>query len=521
MIHDSTFEELAKILKGEVKTDEESLRHYSADGSIFEVMPQAVVFPSGQGDLFNLVKFIREKKEAGMQVSLTARGKGTDLTGSPINEGIIVRFSGYFDKILEIGDDFVRVEPGIVYGDLQKELAKKGHWIPVNPASGEFCSVGGMAANNSGGTKSLKYGETRDYIRSLKVILEDGVEIKTDQRPTTNDQRLQKLKSLIEDNRELITTHRPNVTKNASGYALYELLEDFDLTQLFIGSEGTLGLIKEITFKTVPKPEEEGVIVGYFDELQKAGEAVTKLLPFNPCALEMVDRHIIDIVRKLEPSITESIPEPSPAIILFCEFDGSEEEVRAHIEKARPIMEEIATGVDFAFTPPKEEQLWQLRISSAKVIEHMQGIRRAVPLEIDAVVPPANFIHYIEELSKIFNQFGFQFATWGHAGDGNLHIRPIIDITSLEERGRLAPLARTIYELVARLGGSASGEHGDGLLSTPFLHLTYGKKMLQLFTEVKGIFDPLNMFNPLKKVGASVEDFNRFLRKDFATYYKG
>lgn len=517
------FDELKKTIKGEVKTDEDTLRHYSADGSIFEIMPKAVVFPSGEDDLFSLVKFCRSQNEKGDRISLTARGKGTDLTGGPINEGIIVRFSGYIDKILEIGEDFVRVEPGIIYGELQKELAKKGRWIPVNPASGEFCSVGGMAANNSGGTKSLKYGETRNYVKSLKMILNDGIEIETSELKTKNEKlktTTQNLKFLIENNRDLIKAHRPNVTKNASGYALYELLESFDLTQLFIGSEGTLGLIKEITFRTVPKPEEDGVIIGYFDDLAKAGEAVLRLLPLRPSALEMVDSHVIEVLSRLEPELTKNLSSPFPAIILFCEFDGSMEEIQAGFEKAKSRLEGLAYKTDQAVIPPKETELWQLRLQSAKVIGHMTGEKRAVPLEIDAAVPANKIPQYIESLYKIFNNFGFQFGIWGHAGDGNFHIRPILDIHSSSERERLWDLARAIYETVGKLGGSASGEHGDGLLSTPFLHLTYGKEMVELFQEVKNIVDPLGIFNPLKKVGATVGDFNRYLRKDFENYYK-
>ena len=155
-------EELRKMLKGEVRADEETLNHYSADASIFEVRPKAVVLPQGGEDLLALVNYIGKQRQAGNTISLTARGKGTDLTGGPLSEGVIVRFSGYLDKIIEVGEDFVRVEPGIIYGELQKELEKKRHWIPVNPASGAFCSVSGMVANNSGGTRALKDGATKN-----------------------------------------------------------------------------------------------------------------------------------------------------------------------------------------------------------------------------------------------------------------------------------------------------------------------------------------------------------------------
>lgn len=517
-------EELKKNLKGEVRQDEATLAHYRADASVFEMSPQAIVFPSGTEDLLSLVNVIHGQNLTGDRISLTARGKGTDLTGGSINEGIIVRFPGYLDKILEMGEDYVRVQPGLIYGELQKELAKQGRWIPVNPASGEFCSVGGMAANNSGGTKSLKYGTTRKHIKGLKIILEDGTEIDSSQELKVQSAKLkvtvENLKLLIKKNEELIKAHTPKVTKNSSGYALGDLLDTFNLTRLFVGSQGTLGIIEEITFLTSPKPSYEGVLLGYFDDLKKTGEAVTRLVNLNPSALEMVDTHIVDIIRELEPELTKSIPSPSPAVILFCEFDGSEDEVTFLIQKARPIMAEFAYQTDEATKSPKKDDLWQIRLKSAQVIEHMQGKRRPIPLEIDAAVPVLSLPSYLERVYRIFDDFGFQFAVWGHAGDANLHIRPILEIGVLKERAKLAALAKTLYEGVASFGGTASGEHGDGLLSTPFLSLTYGNDMVQLFQEVKNAFDPMGMFNPLKKVGATVDDFNTYLRKDFESYYK-
>ncbi len=508
-------EELRNVLEGEVKDDKATLQYYSADGSIFEVKPKAVVLPQSEGDLFELVKFVSQQRKMGRDSSLTARGKGTDLTGGPLSEGIIVRFSGYLDKILEIGEDFVRVQPGIIYGELQKELAKKGHWIPVNPASGEFCSVGGMVANNSGGTRALKYGTTRKYVKSLKIILSDGSELDTSKLFVSEP-----LQKLVNKNREVIQSHTPRVTKNSSGYALADFLATNDVTQLFIGSQGTLGLVKEITFHTIPKPGEEGVLLGYFDSLSKAGEAVQRLSPLKPSALEMVDKHIIDLIKTLEPEIAQDILEHTPEIILFCEFDGAnEEEVLAQFEHARPIMRELAFQVDEAIKPPQEDRLWKLRNESAKVITHMKGNIRAVPLEFDCTVPVDSLLQYIEMTDSIFKDFGFEYASWGHIGDANFHIRPILNFEMEGERAKLAHLVIAMYKMVGKLGGSATGEHNDGIMSTPFLNLTYGQEMVDLFKEVKKVFDPLNMFNPLKKVGMTVDHFNRFLRKDFENYY--
>lgn len=535
--------ELQNSIKGQVLFDEETLNHYSSDGSLFVVRPQGVVLPKDEDDLKKLVLFIRKYNHN--KLSITCRGKGTDLTGGAVNTGIILRFSGYLDAVIAKGQDYVQVQPGMVYGEMNRQLAEYGAWVPVSPASGAFCSVGGMVANNSGGIKSIKYGETRDYVRSLRVILSDGTEIET--KPLDDAQLEEKLalktlegelyrsiKKLIEENKETIQNAIPRVTKNASGYQIWSVMPRmfqsginiardyaFDLTQLFVGSQGTLGIVKDITFRTVPKATQDGVLVGYISDLHKAGEAIQALIPLNPSGLEMVDRHIIDVVDKLDPSLTANLPAERPALIIFCEFEGAnEEEVRAQIERARPVLAPFATETDFAIHPPQEDQLWTLRRKSAAVIEHMQGDTRAVPLEFDGAVPPAEFVHFVDDVYALFKHYGFAFAVWGHAGDGNLHIRPIINIMEESQRAALKDLARDIYDIFAKYHGTASGEHGDGLMATPFLKKTYGAKMVKLFGETKKLFDPKNIFNPMKKVGATERVYQDYMRKDFSGYYQ-
>ena len=517
------FSNLQNLLHGEIKKDEETLSHYSSDGSIFKIKPQGVIFPKDWEDIFNLIKFVNNENKSGNRLSITARGKGTDLTGAPLSDSLIVRFPGYLDKILEIGDNFVRVEPGVVYGDLQKELDKHGKTIPVNPASSAFCSVGGMVANNSGGTKSVKYGETRDYVLSLKVILADGSEINT----KNNEQRAinNRLKELIENNKELIEKSRPNTTKNASGYYLWnykgQTLVNSDLTQLFIGSEGTLGIIKEITFKTVKKPLHDGVLLGYFNDLARAGEAVIRLLKHNPSALEMVDKNIIDIISKLLPELVVDLPKPAPRIILYAEFDGfSENEVKNKIENAKTIMEDLADEYHSALEKEEKERLWSIRLKSASVIEHTKSSKKAIPFVDDGTVAPEHLSEYIENINKILESYGVSFAVWGHAGNANLHFSPLIDLGDRVQKALVPKIAHDFYDVIGKMKGTASGEHGDGISCAPFLDLTYGKKMVELFKEVKQIFDTQNIFNPICKTNVTIEQYKKFMRNDYNVYRK-
>lgn len=528
------FNKLKQIIKGELLSDEQSLKHYKNDASIFEIKPQAVLLPKDKEDLFNALIWVKEQKEKGEKISITARGKGTDLTGGAVNDGIIVRFSGYMDKILEIGEDFVKVEPGIILGVLQKELLKQSKWIPINPASADFASVGGVVANNAGGTKAVKYGTTKKWVMALKVILVDGKEIEVKKlnknefaaKIAQNDLEgniYKQIKELIEKNYGIINSNKPNATKISSGYDLWNVVEGdaFSLIPLFSPSQGTLGLITEITFKIQNKPFEEGLVLGYFDDLKKASEAVLELLKLRPSALEMVDEHVEKIIRKISPELTKNLPEILPKIILYAEFEGqSRDEVLDYIVKAHDVMKNYAYDTNQALEPPKENELWKLRTSSAHVISQMEGDLRAVPLEIDATVAPKLLPEYLLKLDEIFLKYNFSFSVWGHAGDGNLHIRPIINTKSEDDFKKLEPLSRDIYKLVASLKGTASGEHGDGIQCAPFLDIFYSKEMLELFKMVKDIFDPQNIFNVGKKINVSLEKWNASLRKDLENYGK-
>lgn len=536
-------EELQNHIDGQVVFDDATLDHYSSDGSIFVIRPQAVVLPANSGDIKAVVGFVRKFKEE--HLSITCRGKGTDLTGGSVNASIIFRFSGYLDDVIAKSQEYIQVQSGVIYAEMNKQLAEYGTIVPVDPASGAFCSVGGMVANNSGGIKSVKYGETRDYVRSLRVVLSDGSDIET--KALDKDQLKEKLalqtlegelyrnvKKLIEENKETIQRGIPRVSKNASGYQLWSVMPSmfsspinikrdyaFDLSQLFIGSQGTLGIIKDITFRTIPKPNEDGVLVGYIKNLRAAGQAIQDLLKMNPSSLEIVDSHVIEVVKHEQPELTANMGKNLPELVLFCEFDGSTlEEVSQHLDLAEPIMKKYAYFVERATDPAKEAQLWALRKKSATVIEHMRGDKRAVPLEFDGAVPSQNFVDFIDDITAIFKQYKFNFATWGHAGDGNIHIRPIIDITKKKDRDNLVHLASDLYGIFAKYHGTASGEHGDGLEATPFLEKTYGKDMLELFKEIKKLFDPSNIFNPMKKVGATEEVYEKYLRQDFAGYYR-
>lgn len=559
--------ELQSIIKGQVLTDEASLEHYSTDGSIFAMKPWAVVLPSAKEDIVNLVKWTAEQKtkiqnqksKIYEKFSITCRGKGTDQAGGPINDGIILRFPGYLDKILEVGDDFIRVEPGALWGKVNEELAKKEHFVPCYPASQYFATIGGGIADNCAGEKSVKYGEARDYILSLKMIIADGSEIeikplnskeliKKQSQNNLEGEIYRKLPDLLIANYNLIQNSKPDVNKDATGYWLYDVLRDetVDLSRLVCGSQGTLGIITEITLKTVPKPKLNGLLMASFDSLETAGKAIMKVIDLEPSAFEMVDSFLLQMIQKTEPKIVEELlvdpvrnrsPQGGrsrafggaasngvnskfPAIILLIEFDGDDLSlIKQKIGEVKNRLADLAIEFNEAFEKEKQNKLWAVRRRAATIAESAQGKKKALPFIEDSVVHPKRFSEYISELYKILQKYEVEFAVWGHAGNGNIHLQPFLDIGDKNDREKLFKIAEEVYRLVIKLKGALSGEHNDGLMRSPFLKMQFKEGLYDLFKQVKNIFDPLNIFNPHKKIDVDLEFAKKYLRDEYIIHF--
>lgn len=527
-------DELTKIIQGGVLTDEKSLEHYSYDGSIFAIRPAAVVLPRDREDIKKLVVWLSQKRKENPndnRYTLVCRGKGTDQAGGPLGEGIIVRFPDHLDKILEIGPDFCRVEPGVIFGELNRTLAAGNKIIPSFPASADFSTMGGAVANVAAGEKTIKYGTTRDYVKGLKVILSSGEEVET---KALNQQELEAKKSqsdfegelyrqideLINNRRDLIVGSKPQVTKNASGYALWDIKKSgsvFDLGQLFIGAQGTLGVITEITFRTVNRPETSALLVGYFDSLEKLGEAVESLVPLGPSAVELVDHYFLEVVRANSPELLAGLlPERIPQYVLLTEFDGSLNEVKEGMAKAEPVIKSMAYEVRVAIDLDEQERLWQLRHSAAAVImEKLPGPKKALPFVEDGTVNPKYLVEYLRDLADLAKRYDLAVPVWGHAADGDMHFQPLIDLADERDRAKIFDFARDVFGIIAKYRGSVSGEHNDGLFRTPYLDITFGKEMVDLFFEVKRIFDPLGIFNPYKKASRDFEVLKKYLRREY------
>ena len=524
-------EKLRSLVKGEIETSADILDFFSTDGSIFKIKPQAVFYPKDTVDIQNLVRYIADLARDGHKIPITMRGKGTDQAGGPLGAGIIVDTTRYMNHILEVGEDFVRMEPGVRYGEVQAGLRSLGKYLPPYPASVGICTIGGAVANNASGEKTIKYGATRRYVESLKVVLANGDLIETaplsghevgakKRQEDFEGDLYRNLDELLVGSWDLIKESQPHVSKNAAGYALASIdrYNKFDLGQLFTGSQGTLGIITEITLKTAPTPKKVSLIVGYFKDIHEVGEAVIKLLHLKPSALEVVDKNLITMVNEQDPDqLAGLIPAQLPAIVLLTEFDDPEPGlIKKKVKAAKRILEKHTYHWVEKEDPVDQGRFWKLRRSAAAVMWTILGNEKALPIVEDGVVPVALLPEFFERAYEIFKKYDLKIAVWGHAGDANLHMQPFMDLGREADRRKIFDLADDFYKMVIEMGGSTSAEHNDGLLRSPYLKDLYGEEMYRLFERVKKIFDPNNILNPGKKIGVRIEDLRELLRDEYS-----
>ena len=532
-------EEIKTKIKGEIDTSEETLVKYSRDASIFEVRPEVVVFPKDTDDLKALVKWVASQKQNNPELSLTARSAGTDMSGGPLNESIIVDFNKHFNKILEVGRDYAVTQPGVFYRDFEKETVKHQLLLPCYPASRELCTVGGMVANNSAGEKTLVYGQTRNFVENLKVVLSDGQEysfgplteneVEAKMRlPNFEGQIYRQMFQLVKDNYELIQQARPQTSKNSAGYYLWDVWDKrkFDLTQVLCGSQGTLGLVTEIKFRLVkPKPKSR-LLVLFLNDLKNLGNIVKTVMEHKPETFESFDDHtfslamrflpgmlkkmkgnIIKLAWQFLPEVWMTITGGIPKLILIAEFTGEDEqEILGRVKFTQNQVEQkFRIKTHITKSEAEAQKYWTVRRESFNLLrQHVSG-KQTAPFIDDIVVRPEQLPEFLPKLNRILEQYpSLIYTIAGHAGDANFHIIPLMDLSKPSERAIIPKLSETVYSLVMEFNGSITAEHNDGLIRTPYLEKMYGAEMCRLFAEVKKIFDPHGIFNPRKKVGGDL-----------------
>jgi FAD/FMN-containing dehydrogenase len=527
---------LKETFKGEIQTDEETLKLYSHDASLFEVKPQVVVFPKDVEDLKNLIKFVTAHKKETPALSLTGRSSGTDMSGGAINESIIVAFQKYLTNFVGIEGNVATAQPGMFYRDFEAETLKQGLLFPSYPASRMLCAIGGIVNNNSGGEKSLQYGKTERYVKQIKVILSDGNEYVFKK---LNEQELQakmaqndfegqlytKMYKLITENYDLLQEAKPKVSKNSAGYNLWNVYDKekktFDLTQLWVGAQGTLGMLHEASLELVPVHKHREMVILFLHDLSHLGEIINAALPLQPESFESYDDNTLKLGLRYFPEFAHQLGLSGlikagiaflpafmmmftgslPKLILQIDFTGDDIEVLqkkvAELkEKLKPLHPKTQIAKE-----GQEEKYWLIRRESFNLLRKKIQDKHTAPFIDDFVIDPQKIAEVIPQITDIIKKYpGFVFTVAGHVGDGNFHIIPLVDITNPEIRKAIPEIADKVYDIIIANKGSITGEHNDGLIRTPYLKPMYGEKIIALFEETKKIFDPEGIFNPRKKV---------------------
>ena len=532
-------EELQAILRGGVEDSPDILEEYSKDASLFEVKPRLIVFPKDTKDVKALVKFVREHKEENL--SLTCRSGGTDMTGGPLTQSIVVDMARYFNNIFEIKENKAKVQPGVWYRDFEKEAEKQNLLLPSYPASKDICTLGGMVANNSGGEKTLRYGKTEDYVMELKVVLQDGEEYVIKpllfqelqakmQLGGFEGEFYQKLFALVQENKSLLLQAKPKVSKNSSGYYLWNIWDEktFDATKLFVGSQGTLGIITEITFRLVVPKKHSTLLVLFLYNFAPLAKLTNTLLKHAPESLESYDdhtlrfamSHILDFVKLLKGNIItlafQFIPEflmffkgglKLPKLVILAEFTGdSEEEIYRKAEAAKKDLIGFKAQMRITKSDKEELKYMTVRRQSFNLLRHHVKGKRTAPFIDDIIVPPETLGEFLPKLQYILSKYKkIVYTIVGHVGDGNFHIIPLMNLKREENRALIPSLMEQVHKLVFSYKGSMSAEHNDGIIRTPFLEDMFGKEVVELFFKTKQIFDPQNIFNPGKKTAGDID----------------
>src|SRR3989344_1714868 len=541
-------DELKTILQGEVLTDEETLQTFSHDTSLFEARPEVVVAPKDREDIKALVRYVSEHKKESPKLSLTARSGGSDMSGGPLSESIVVDCASHLNHFsVDAVGISVTTEPGVFFRDFEKETRDSDMLFTPYPASKDLAAFGGMVMNNCAGEKTLRYGQMRKFVEELKMILADGEEYsfralspqeleEKRKLQTFEGEVYRKTHELLESHFDEIQAARPKVSKNASGYALWDVWDRkrFDFGQLFTGSQGTLGILTEAKLRLQEEKSHEALISVFFRSWDALPEVVNALLPFDPESLEVFDSETLKLGIRFMPEIAKKagssfipfalrfLPEVvmgaklfgMPKLILLYQIaEDSEEEVSRKVEVARKALSPFPVLFRVMHEKREMDKYWVMRRESFNLLrQHVRG-KRTIPFIDDFCILPKDTPRFLPELLKILKEYQIKVNIAGHAGNGNFHIVPLMDMKKESERAKIQPVAEKVFRLVVQYGGSITAEHNDGLIRSPYLKMMYGEKIYGLFEEVKRIFDPLGIFNPGKKTGASVEYAMEHLRK--------
>ncbi|OLS20096.1 MAG: Anaerobic glycerol-3-phosphate dehydrogenase subunit C [Candidatus Heimdallarchaeota archaeon LC_2] len=509
-------ESLSGKIEGEVYTDEISRNLWSTDASMYQVVPIAIVTPKSIQDVINVVKYCYANN-----LPIHPRGGGAGLIGASIGEGVVMDFTTHMNEMIELDleNNYFKVQPGRKLALIQQELANHNLFLPPDPASAEYCSIGGNIGTNAGGSHSAKYGLMADYTESLTVVLANGELITTQEYKLDDPNYLKITKSetlegkiyreieqIVRNNIELIDKSYPAVNYNIAGYELRGVIkeESINLTRLFVGSEGTLGTIIEIKMRVLPKPKHSMMLIAYFKNAINMGKATYEAVQMGSSAVEVLDYRLMEVLKTREEKLTADIPDDME-YMLGIEFDGDDiDKIENEINQLNSKLTqetELAFKSEIAKTDAQLLNYWTIRKLALPLLGQVNDKgRKIVPVIEDASVPPKHLPEYLEDMILVMENNGVPFAMYGHAGKGLVHIRPLIDLKKKENIEAMVTVSEASFTKAKSLNGTMSGEHGDGRVRSIYIRELYGDEMYNLLVRVKNVFDYKKILNPEIKI---------------------
>lgn len=531
-------EDLTDALHGALRVDALTTALYATDASLYEIEPLAVVCPRSAEDVCTVATYASEN-----EIPVIPRGAGTGLAGGALGRGIVLDFSVHMNQVLHIGEEKIRVQPGIVHAELNRQLRDYGRYFAPDPSNSAVTTIGGMIGVDAAGSRAVRVGSTRDHVDSIECVLMGGqrLELSRNERqlkrfatrspnsgpassrpadgfipPVANEKLslrslspltrredlLERLTGTLEQSADLIRTNQPMLLRNSCGYMLRGVMRGgyLDLPRLLTGSEGTLGLFTEMTLNTMPLPRHRGLGILMFGSMDAALQGMQLLLDLEPSACDLLDRRLLSLGRDADARFAEFL-RPDAEAGLFVEFTGmAESEVRSRLSDSEKILQDA--GITFvtsrtAFDYDDVELLWSLPTKVVSLLAGLKGESRPLPFVEDIAVPPDRISEFLTVAQRTFQKHEVTATLYAHASSGQLHLRPMLPVPQFGEGQRLEAIARDLYRHVKAVGGTISGEHGDGLSRTAFIRSQYGS-LYQTFKQVKEIFDPQRLLNPEK-----------------------
>ena len=511
--------ELTEKLNKKVSWDVVTLQMYSTAACMYELTPLAVVIPENINDIINTVKICSAHK-----IPILPRGAGSSLSGNSVGEAVIIDLTHHFKDIVDLDNKLAKVGVGVILNNLQAKEKERGLKFAPDPSSGNVCVVGGMLGNNSGGPHTLKHGNMYKHVQEVNVVLSNGKIFEAKNITLNEIEKLDefhkpyyvKAKQLLEQYIEEIEEGRPYTTKNASGYQVWDILTEthLNMASLLVGSEGTLGIFTDALLKLVPIVPHRGILSLYFTDISKMGAAVKHLRSLNASAIEFVDQSFIKLALTYKPELKKFLPD-HVKYLLYVEYESEDKnEITNFFKDANEIIcdkEKLGELGSYSTDEKEIEDIFRIRKAATVILNKIQGKDKPAPFVEDAAIHPEVFSQFLTELSNLLDNYSFDYVVFGHAGDGNLHLRPLISFKDEKLFIEADDLMTKFVDLVLKYKGSLSAEHGDGRLRTPFLPKTF-PNLIPLFKEIKNLFDPIGIMNPEIMIQTKTKKWNENLR---------